>query len=147
MTPVNFVAFLVSLILIDLRYTILRSQTHSHSPSFGSGSRLPSWLCALVHREQPYDYRNGQGRVHVRVRDEKDNRSTSNSKDSTGDGPPWHYHTKQKQIIKMEAEEAFRFRNTLLVGLGVGIIVILVSIWSMSSRVYRFWVSLLIGSS
>lgn len=46
MTPVNFVTFLFSLLLIDLRYTMMRTHTHAA----GTYSRLPAWLHALIYR-------------------------------------------------------------------------------------------------
>lgn len=119
MTPINFVAFLVSLVVIDVRYTLMRSYTHSHSHSSGS-SRLPDWLHALVYRQQPYDYGNG--------------RNTSSQR-------PWYYQTKQKQLMKMEAEEAFRSRNTVVIGLVVGLVLIAVGVWTMSTRLYRLGLS------
>jgi hypothetical protein len=121
MTPLNFVAFLVSLVLIDIRYSLMRTHTHAH-PHSAASSRLPNWLYALVHRQQPYDYDNGR-------------RSTSSTQ------RPWYYHTKQKQLIKMEAEEAFRSRNTVVIGLVVGLVLITLGLWAMSTRLYRLGLS------
>ncbi len=93
MTPVNFVSFLVSLVLVDIHYTRLRMHTHAESRS-----RLPNWLHNLLYRKHPYEY----------MRQKKN-----------GSHEPWYYHSKQKKLMKMEAEDAFRLRGTVLVGLAV----------------------------
>ncbi|CAM1507366.1 Fc.00g070070.m01.CDS01 [Cosmosporella sp. VM-42] len=95
MTPVNFVVFLVSLLLVDLRYTMRRAYGHPDV-----GSRLPTWLHQLVFRPQPYQ--NG--------------RQSSKDEDKHG---RWYYHSKQKKLMKMEANEAFQLRNTVLLMLGI----------------------------
>lgn len=115
MTPIHFTTFVVSLIIIDWWYTLLRSYTHSHSGT----SRLPGWLHGLIYQEQPYAY----GRA-----------------DRDGDRA-WHYHSKQKSLMRMEAEEAFRFRKTVLVGMAVGGVLTVASIWTMSRHVYRYGMS------
>jgi hypothetical protein len=94
-TPVNFVTFLVSLVLVDLRYTRLRMHSH-HSVR---ESKLPTWLHDILYYRQPYDDVGGRrpGGSHER----------------------WHYHSNQKKLMKMEAEEAFRLRGTVLLFLAV----------------------------
>ncbi|ATY63220.1 hypothetical protein CCM_06677 [Cordyceps militaris CM01] len=95
MTPINFVSFLVSLVLVDIHYTRRRLHTHAESPS-----RLPSWLHDLLYRRHPYEDLRGQSsEIHE----------------------PWYYHSKQKKLMRMEAEDAFRLRGTVLVGLAVAL--------------------------
>ncbi len=89
MTPVNFVTFLISLLLVDLRYTRVRMHAHSNR-----GSRLPTWLHDILYHRQPYDDVGGR-------------RAGTNREE-------WHYHSNQKKLMKMEAEEAFRLRGTVL---------------------------------
>lgn len=110
MTPVNFVAFLFSLFLVDLRYSLRRSHTHSEPPR-----RLPSWLHSLVYRSHPY----GGDRVRA------------------GAGDQWHYHSKQRKLLEMEAEEAFQFRNAMLVLLGVVAIGAATGVWYLVIRVFQ----------
>ncbi|KAJ6786873.1 hypothetical protein PWT90_00014 [Aphanocladium album] len=93
MTPINFVSFLVSLVLVDIHYTRLRMHTHAESRS-----RLPNWLHDILYRRHPYED------LHQRP---------------GGIQEPWYYHSKQKKLMKMEAEDAFRLRGTVLVGLAV----------------------------
>lgn len=62
-TPVIFVTFLFSLLLVDLRYSVERSRFHSHSradtPTF-----LPAWLHRLIYRPQtPQYYRTKQKKL------------------------------------------------------------------------------------
>lgn len=94
MTPVNFVTFLFSLVLVDLRYTRLRMHSHSFRES-----KLPAWLHDILYYRQPYDDVGGRR--------------------AGGSGQEWHYHSNQKKLMKMEAEEAFRLRGTILVLLAV----------------------------
>lgn len=93
MTPINFVSFLVSLVLVDIHYTRLRMHTHAESRS-----RLPIWLHDLLYHRHPYEdvHRN-----HAAVRE------------------PWYYHSNQKKLMRMEAEDAFKLRSTVVVGLAV----------------------------
>lgn len=93
MTPVNFVSFLISLVLVDIHYTRLRMHTHAESRS-----RLPNWLHDLLYRRYPYeDIRRKPGGVRG----------------------PWYYHSKQKKLMRMEAEDAFKLRGPVLVGMAV----------------------------
>lgn len=48
MTPINFVSFLFSLLLVDYRYTMIRSHNHAEE-----STRLPRWLHSLLYRPKP----------------------------------------------------------------------------------------------
>jgi hypothetical protein len=116
MTPVHFTTFVVSLIIIDWWYTLLRSYTHSQSPM---ARRLPAWLHGLIYQEQPYAY----------------------GRDGRDGDRAWYYHSKQKSLMRMEAEEAFRFRKTVLVGMAVGAVLTVASIWTLSRHAIRYGMS------
>lgn len=103
MTPVIFVSFLFSLAWVDFRYSLMRSHSHSETPS-----RMPRWLHRLLYREAPYQY--------VRVDASGPNAITSSEKE---EGKRWHYHTKQRKLMKMEVEDAFQIRGSVLVVLGL----------------------------
>ncbi|KAK3337384.1 hypothetical protein B0T19DRAFT_71006 [Cercophora scortea] len=100
MTPVIFVSFLVSLALVDLKYSIRRSHYHADERP----GRLPGWLHRLLYRYQRYQY--------VAV---DEHGQPLSDKSST----PWYYHSKQKKLVKMEAADAFEIRSTVLVLLGL----------------------------
>lgn len=112
MTPVNFITFILSLVLIDLRYSLQRRQTHSASRSW-----LPTWLHALIYR--PYE--------------------NERSKMTHAPHGQWHYHTKQKKLFKMEADEAFKFRNTMLFVLGVASLGGLAGLWYTMGYIAQRW--------
>ncbi|KAJ3499333.1 hypothetical protein NLG97_g423 [Lecanicillium saksenae] len=97
MTPINFVSFIVSLLLVDIHYTRLRMHTHAESRG-----RLPNWLHDILYRKQPYEDMRKSSDVGSDVVRE-----------------PWYYHSKQKKLMKMEAEEAFLLRGRVLVALAV----------------------------
>lgn len=121
MTPLNFVTFLFSLVLIDLRYTLMRSHNRSGGPS-----RLPDWLYAIIYREQPYESRprRGAGRKAKNKNEEQ-----------------WHYHTMQKKLLKMEADEAFRFRNSFILLLGLAAAGGAVGSVYLTQKLWRSWIS------
>lgn len=110
MTPINFVTFLFSLLLVELHYTIKRSHNHNDG-----ASRLPAWLHHLLYKPEPYQY----------VR--KGNKSPQ--------AGSWFYHSKQKKLMKMEAEEAFAMRNTVLL-----LLTVLVAAATGASCVFLRWV-------
>lgn len=93
MTPINFVSFLVSLVLVEIHYSRLRMHTHAVARS-----RLPNWLHHMLYHNRPYE--------------------DARQKPS-GVQEPWYYHSKQRKLMKMEAEEAFRLRGRVLVGLAM----------------------------
>lgn len=113
MTPVNFVVFLFSLLLVDLRYSLMRSHSHAET-----SSRLPTWLHNLFYSPRPYQYMRVKG------------------KDQEG---RWYYHSKQKKLMRMEAEEAFQIRNTMLIVLAVVIAAASGTAWYLATRIYRHY--------
>lgn len=114
MTPVIFVSFLVSLVFVDFKYSLMRSHNHSEATS-----RMPRWLHTLLYREAPYQY--------VRV-----DRSKPDTPTAGNDGARWHYHTKQRKLMKMEAEDAFRMRGSVLVVLGLLAVAVSCVAWHMT---------------
>ncbi|KAF7559598.1 hypothetical protein G7046_g4568 [Stylonectria norvegica] len=112
MTPLNFTIFLVSLLLVDARYTLLRAHGH---PS--STSRLPVWLQQLLYRPTPYQT-VGQGETR---------------QDEHG---RWHYHSKQKKLMRMEADEAFQLRNTVMLLMGAAGAVLVAAVYVAGRRLF-----------
>ena len=96
MTPLVFVSFLVSLALVDFRYSVRRSHYHAE----GQG-RLPRWLHRLLFRYQRYQY----------VAVDEGGRPRGET--------PGYYHSKQRKLVKMEAADAFELRSTVLAIMGV----------------------------
>jgi hypothetical protein len=99
MTPVIFVTFLVSLVVVDMRYTIRRSHLHAEEYS----SRLPHWLHRIIYRYQPYQY----------VAIGQDGEPTAQR------AYPGFYHSKQRKLMKMEVDDAFLIRRTVLLVMGL----------------------------
>ncbi|KAK4128239.1 hypothetical protein N657DRAFT_561766 [Parathielavia appendiculata] len=112
MTPLMFISFLVSLALVDLRYSALRAHYHA-GPS--QSSRLPRWLHRLVYRYQPYRY--------VTVADPLGSPGRSpaspGSPGSPGIEGEDYYHSKQRKLMKMEAAEAFEIRGWVVTVMGL----------------------------
>lgn len=97
MTPINFVAFIVSLWLVDNRHQQKRADMHSPSSTSTQYIGLPGWLHRTFYRPQPYQYIDTQVRSPPNAKDER-----------------FYYHTKQKKIMKLEAADAFELRSTVL---------------------------------
>ncbi|KFA61671.1 hypothetical protein S40285_07825 [Stachybotrys chlorohalonatus IBT 40285] len=97
MTPINFTTFLVSLLLVDLRYSLMRSQANSQTSSYSR--LLPSWLHDLVTGTYPYQSLRG----HAQQKQEQPSQGR------------WYYHSKQKKLLKLEADEAFQMRTPVLI--------------------------------
>lgn len=110
MTPVNFVVFLFSLLLVDLRYSLARAKDHPDPTS-----RLPWWLHQLIYRRQPY-----QNVLH-----------SAASQDEPG---RWYYRTKQKKLMRMEASEAFQMRSTVLLVLATVAVAVVGVLYYVASR-------------
>jgi hypothetical protein len=110
MTPVIFVSFLVSLLVVDLRYSAMRSHYHPEEYS----TSLPRWLHRIVYSYQPYQY----------VRVDKDRNQTRER--------VYHgfYHSKQRKLMKMEVDDAFQIRGTVLFVMGI---LVMMAIWAMCS--------------
>jgi hypothetical protein len=117
MTPINFVSFLISLVLVDLHYSCIRIRNHTEGPS-----RLPGWLHQILFRPQPYQIRTGDGLQGPYPREEK-----------------WHYHSNQAGIMKLEADEAFRVRNRVIIGLAVLLVVVAGTLWHLTKILYQRW--------
>ncbi|KAL2269935.1 hypothetical protein VTJ83DRAFT_2119 [Remersonia thermophila] len=124
MTPVIFVTFLVSLALVDLRYSVLRAHYHPDDQPHG---RMPAWLHRIIYRYRPYRYQN----VNDKGRPVGKTPASPSS-------PPWsgrqgedYYHSKQRKLMKMEAEEAFEMRGTVVVVLGVVSLTVAWAAWKM----------------
>ena len=110
MTPVNFVAFLFSLLIVDVRYNITRAYGHPDTTS-----RLPPWLHQLVYRRIPYQQRNA-------VNHDQPGR--------------WYYHSKQKKLMRMEASEAFEMHTSMLLLMAVIAIAATAVSYCVASRLY-----------
>lgn len=117
MTPLIFVTFLLSLVWVDLRYTLKRSRYHSYQ-----GGWMPCWLHNIVYRRSPYNY--------VRAKDQ----STPSPRDEQGE---WHYHSKQKKLMRMEVDDAFEMRGYVLVAMAVVSLSIAWGFWALSSWLWR----------
>ncbi|KAK4101732.1 hypothetical protein N658DRAFT_506898 [Parathielavia hyrcaniae] len=126
MTPLMFISFLVSLALVDLRYSALRAHYHAAGPS-----RLPRWLHRLVYRYRPYRYvaaMEGHGRPPAAraavVESPLGSTGSPGSGLGSGPGPEWggedyYYYSKQRKLMEMEAAEAFEIRGWVVTGLGL----------------------------
>lgn len=113
MTPVIFVTFVVSLTLVDYRYSAMRSQYHAEPPS-----RLPAWIHRLVYRYQPYQY----------VLVDENRQPTGQRAD------PRYLHSKQRKLMKMEVVDAFEIRSTVLVILGLLSLALIWGVWQVARR-------------
>ncbi|KAB5536385.1 hypothetical protein GE09DRAFT_325792 [Coniochaeta sp. 2T2.1] len=113
MTPVVFVTFLVSLVVVDLRYSVKRSHLHAEDYS----SRLPQWLHRIIYRYQPYQY----------VRVDKDGKPI---KERVYSG---FYHSKQRKLMKMEVDDAFQIRGTVLLVMGLAVMTAFWSLWRLAT--------------
>ncbi len=109
MTPVNFIAFLLSLYLVDCHYDDERARRHRTAAGAGAGAatattgpagRLPAWLHRLFLAPQPYEWVD-QGRERPAPPNRHEER--------------YYYHTKQKKLMRMEAADAFGLRTPVLV--------------------------------
>ncbi|KAK7416121.1 hypothetical protein QQX98_005449 [Neonectria punicea] len=120
MTPVNLVVFLVSLAIVDLRYTVARANNSYYD--VGVPRWLPGWLTERLRRL--VSLFRAQSYRHL----------GASAQDLSGD---WHYHSKQKKLMKMEAAEAFQLHGTVLAVLGVIAAGLTVMVYYVSSRAYH----------
>ncbi|KAK0703809.1 hypothetical protein B0T26DRAFT_513884 [Lasiosphaeria miniovina] len=125
MTPVIFVSFLVSLAIVDFRYSVRRS--HFHAEGARRPAWLPQWLHRVIYRYQRYQY-------VARVDDEREQRPP----DGAAGGQ--FYHSKQRTLMKMEADEAFEVRSSVLVLLGLASLGVVWAAWRVLC-----WGSVLVG--
>ncbi|KAI0535752.1 hypothetical protein GGR58DRAFT_426038 [Xylaria digitata] len=135
MTPINFVAFLVSLYLIDSRYRAQRNRQHEGKAS--DNKRIP-WLHRLLYRQNssPYDWVGSPQRrlspqsAHTTPRHEVDIKNEDKAPRSIKEiGSPWFSHTMQKKLLIMEAADAFGLQNSVLFALFVLAIFIAWVLW------------------
>ncbi|WYZ34461.1 hypothetical protein EsH8_I_000737 [Colletotrichum jinshuiense] len=116
MTPIIFVSFLLSLVWVDIRYTIKRSRNH------GNEGWMPSWLHNVVYRRSPYHY--------VQVKQQKKPKLNEDQEE-------WYYHSKQKKLMRMEVDDAFKMRGHVLLTLALMSLVIVWGVWVLSSWTWR----------
>lgn len=119
MTPVIFVTFLISLVVVDLRYSVMRSRFHPDEYRYSS--RLPHWLHRIIYRYQPYQY--------VRL-------------DKSGNPTGRHsyqgfYHSKQRKLMKMEVDDAFQIRRTVLLVVGLLVMLAVWGSWQLAIWILR----------
>lgn len=117
MTPVIFVTFLISLVVVDLRYSVMRSHLHPDDYS----SRLPHWLHRIIYSYRPYQY----------VRVDKNGNPTGQR--------AYHgfYHSKQRKLMKMEVDDAFQIRGTVLLVMGIVIMLAFWGLWQLAIWMVR----------
>ncbi|KAF6818614.1 hypothetical protein CSOJ01_01779 [Colletotrichum sojae] len=99
MTPIIFVSFILSLVFVDLRYTLKRTRNHGHDHG---GGWMPAWLHSIVYRRSPYGY--GQMKE-----------SSTPSPSPKDEQAEFYYHSKQKKLMRMEVDDAFEMRGQILV--------------------------------
>ncbi|KXX79765.1 hypothetical protein MMYC01_202828 [Madurella mycetomatis] len=108
MTPLIFTSFLVSLVLVDLRHSVLRAHYHADANQHG---RMPGWLHRVVYRYLPYRY---DGDSPSSPSQSSSSSSSGAATKAEGDGRGGHYHSKQRELMKMEAAEAFEIRGIVV---------------------------------
>ncbi len=123
MTPINFASFILSLVLVDMQYSLRRVHSHAEAPS-----RLPSWLHSLLFCPQPYYQPARYGKDAV-----------PGGGGSRGSSSEPYYHSNQRRLMEMEAEEAFRMRNTVLIVFGLVVAGAAGAVWFFATRLYRYW--------
>jgi len=124
MTPLIFISFVVSLAIVDFRYSLRRSRHHTESSQNNgprqTATRTPSWLHRLL-----FKYR------YVAVSETSDNQQPSDEKYRSRWGT--YYHTKQRKLLKMEAADAFEIRSTVLALLGILSLGLVWGVWRVLS--------------
>lgn len=134
MTPVIFVSFLFSLAWVEFRYSVIRSHSHSETPS-----SLPRWLHRVVYREAPYRYvrvdaaagggGGGSRPTSPRISSKGGPGAKASVSASDNEGSKWYYHSKQRKLMKMEVDDAFQIRSTVLMALGMLALVFTWAVW------------------
>ncbi|KAL2255171.1 hypothetical protein VTK26DRAFT_3934 [Humicola hyalothermophila] len=153
MTPLIFISFLVSLALVDLRYSALRSHYHADADDeTHHHRRMPRWLHRIVYRYRGYRYdvavdqRQGQGQRQVDGGDDDEDGAGSTGRRAPGSrsaseqevkGGGEYYHSKQRKLMKMEAAEAFEIRGWVMVVLGLLGLAVAWGAWKVASWVVR----------
>lgn len=127
MTPLIFISFVVSLAIVDFRYSLRRSHYHTESPDNNNdphrtASWTPTWLHRLLFKYRPYQYVDVDRTQPTPTTEEK-----SRSRWGT------YYHTKQRKLLKMEAADAFEIRSTVLALLGILSLGLVWGVWRVLS--------------
>ncbi|KAH7136636.1 hypothetical protein EDB81DRAFT_87887 [Dactylonectria macrodidyma] len=130
MTPVNLIVFLVSLALVDMRYTLARSSNYYDRTGDATSGLLPSWFS----RWFPPWMSQQLGRLVWSFRGQPYRHDARDAPNSSG---RWYYHSKQKKLIKMEADEAFQMRGIILATLGVLAAAVTMLVYCVARRVYQ----------
>ncbi|KAI0409743.1 hypothetical protein F4802DRAFT_593379 [Xylaria palmicola] len=119
-TPVNFVAFLVSLYLIDNYYRAQRYQQHGGRTNDGKGGR--TWLHKFLYRRvsSPYEWVDGyRGQSSPQPINSTPRHNDEARRSAAGADGSWFYHTKQRKLLRAEVADAFALRNSVLFALGI----------------------------
>ncbi|KAI8222065.1 hypothetical protein K4K54_007192 [Colletotrichum sp. SAR 10_86] len=115
MTPIIFVSFLLSLVWVDLKYTLKRSRGRGHH----HGGWMPSWLHSIVYRHSPYTYMQKESTT-------PNSSPRSSPREEPGE---FYYHSKQKKLMRMEMDDAFEVRGQVLVVVGAASLATLWGFW------------------
>ncbi|KAM7187142.1 Endoribonuclease L-PSP domain containing protein [Rhypophila sp. PSN 637] len=155
MTPLIMISFLVSLAIIDLKYSIRRSSFHgdpsppaSSSSSSGTNhtrqttSWVPSWLERQLCKLRPYRYVVGCPPCEDRKRNDSEHHQHE-PEQWNGIWGTSFYRTKQRTLMKMEAADAFEIRTKTLAALVVLSLFLLWCTWRLLSWVVCFIWSML----
>ncbi|KAK4207259.1 hypothetical protein QBC37DRAFT_299100 [Rhypophila decipiens] len=140
MTPLIMISFLVSLAIIDLKYSIRRSSFHG-DPS-PPASWVPSWLERQLCKFRPYRYIVGCPPCEVRKRNDSEHHQHE-PEQWNGIWGTSFYRTKQRTLMKMEAADAFEIRTKTLAALVVLSLFLLWCTWRLLSWVVCFIWSML----
>ncbi|KAI8222635.1 hypothetical protein K4K55_010501 [Colletotrichum sp. SAR 10_96] len=124
MTPIIFVSFLLSLVWVDLKYTLKRSRGRGHHHG---GGWMPSWLHSIVYRHSPYTYMQKESTT-------PNPSPRSSPREEPGE---FYYHSKQKKLMRMEMDDAFEVRGQVLVVVGAASLATLWGFWMLTSWVWR----------
>lgn len=116
-TPVTIVSFLLSLALVDLRYSIARAQAASDD----AASPLPRWLRETLYRRS--------SNVYVRVQGGPEKEGQEGEEQN---GEPWHYQKYHGKLVKMQLDEAFELRGYVLAAIVLAMAVAIMVIWTIA---------------
>jgi hypothetical protein len=125
MTPLLFTSFLLSLLLVDLRHSALRSHYHADATQ---PSRMPGWLHRIVYRYRRYRYVAVDDRAQAGTPTPSPGSPGSPGMGGVAEAEDY-YHSKQRKLMKMEAEEAFEMRGVVVVVLGLVSFGVLWAVW------------------
>lgn len=118
MTPINFVAFLLALYLIDNQYRAQRQDQHE-------ANERP-WLHRFLYQQRSspcdlvgnYEGRSSPQSANITHRHGAGTENVGDSPRSTKEaGDPWLSHTIQKKLLRREVADAFALRDSVLLAL------------------------------